>query len=568
MTATPPDFTPSRHAAWNVWDNPIFRRYCQSRLRLRGAGVFLLITVLFSGFLVAMAHSIATRNHMSVMDAARSGIIPLLVYQGLILFIAGTAQAAGGMTAERDEGVIDYQRLVPMSPLAKVVGYLFGLPVREYVMFLTTVPFMAWLLWRGQVPWVTWVQVYAVVVTSTLLYHLTGLVTGTVVRNRRWAFLASVGLVFCLYTVIPQMAKFGLVFFKYLTIYPVFEESLPDLLPSTASSLARLSQRLMPTVKFFDLDFSEAVFTVFSQGGLILTFLVMLCRKWRRFESHLLGKVWATGFFIWVQVLLLGNSLPLIEPGSLFPSRAFTAMVRLSPDWQPKPMEAVSMSGIFGVVTLALLFVLAGIITPSADSQLRGWRRARKQGATALPRLADAATAFWAVLIMALAGAAGWFLFTRGLVESRWFPGHTVPLQTLGFFTAVMLAGGIGFQALLEAKGGRVLALVAIFVGAVPVMAGTVLGTISDRLVPAASWLIGISPVSLPFYASGSLLTLSELPAQAARAIPRAFHFWLFVSMLTATWLVIHLWSARRAMAASILAGPPELPPLDSPARK
>ena len=29
------------------------------------------------------------------------------------------AQVAGGMTAERDEGVIDYQRLIPMSPLAK-----------------------------------------------------------------------------------------------------------------------------------------------------------------------------------------------------------------------------------------------------------------------------------------------------------------------------------------------------------------------------------------------------------------------------------------------------------------
>ena len=78
------------------------------------------------------------------MDAARTGIIPLLVFQGIILFILGTAQVAGGMTAERDEGVIDYQRLIPMSPLSKVLGYLFGLPVREYVMFLATLPFTAW----------------------------------------------------------------------------------------------------------------------------------------------------------------------------------------------------------------------------------------------------------------------------------------------------------------------------------------------------------------------------------------------------------------------------------------
>ena len=226
------------------------------------------------------------------------------------------------------------------------------------------------------------------------------------------------------------------------------------------------------------------------------------------------------------------------------------------PNWKPQPMEAVAMSGIYGLVTLLLIFVLAGIITPSAEHQLRGWRRARKQGAAALPRLADAATAFWFVLIMALAGAAGWFIFTRALVESRWFPGHTVPLRTLGFFVAVMLTGGIGFQALLEAKGGRVLALVVIVIGVVPLMAGTVLAPINARMIPLASWLIGMSPVSLPFYAAGTLLSLAELPVEAARAVPRAFHFWLLVGLLVTGWLVVRLWAARQAMARRVLAAP------------
>ena len=548
--------SPIRHAAWQPWLNPIFRRYCRSRLRPKGLGIFLLITVLLAGFIVGLVHSIGVHNHEAPADAARVAIIPLLILQGVILFILGTAQVAGGMTAERDEGVMDYQRLIPMSPLAKVLGYLFGLPVREYVMVFATLPFTAWALWRGQVPWGVWLPLYAVVFSSTLLYHFTGLLTGTVVRNRRWAFLTSIGLVFCLYTVIPQMAKFGLVFFKYLTITPVFEESLPGLLPASAGAMMKTLERLAPTVKFFNLDFSETVFTAFSQGGLILTFIIMLCRKWQRAEAHLLGKLWAVGFFIWIQILLLGNALPLIEPGLLFPSRAFSRMIQLMPNWKPQPMEAVAMSGIYGLVTLLLIFVLAGIITPSAEHQLRGWRRARKQGAAALPRLADAATAFWFVLIMALAGAAGWFIFTRALVESRWFPGHTVPLRTLGFFVAVMLTGGIGFQALLEAKGGRVLALVVIFVGVVPLMAGTVLAPINGRMIPLASWLIGMSPVSLPFYAAGTLLSLAELPVEAARAVPRAFHFWLLVGLLVTGWLVVRLWATRQAMARRVLAAP------------
>ena len=539
-----------------IWNNSIFRRYCQSRLRVRGLGIQLLIAVLVAGFIVSITSSVGHRMETAPMDSARHAIIPLLVFQALILFVLGTAQVAGGMTAERDEGVIDYQRLIPMSPLAKVFGYLFGLPVREYVTFAATLPFTAWALWRGEVPWKVWAPLYLVLFTSTLLYHFTGLLTGTVVKNRRWAFLVSIGLVFCLYTIIPQMAKFGLVFFKYLTITPVFEESLPGLLPSTSSSLVRALQKLVPTVKFFNLNMSETVFTVFSQGGLIVTFVIMLCRKWRRSESHLLGKLWATGFFIWIQILLLGNALPLIEPGNLFPSRGFAQFVNIARLPPPSSWEAIVMCGVYGLVTMLLVFVLAGIITPSLDNQARGWRRARKQGAESLPRLSDAATSFWVVLIMAVAGAVGWFIFTRALVESRWFPGHIVPIRTLAFFIAVMLTGGIGFQALLESKGGRSLGLTVLLAGVVPVMVGAVVGSLSDAMAPAATWLVGISPVSMPFYAAGSLLSIAELPVTVARAVPRAFYFWLFVGGLSALWSIARLRASRVAMAKSVLSAP------------
>ena len=413
---------PHDHPAWRLWDNPIFRRYCRSRLRLRGLAVALLITLMIAGFIVALTQSIGISAKMSDVDSARPAVIALLFFQCLILFVLGTAQVAGGMTAERDEGVIDYQRLIPMSPLAKTLGYLIGLPVREHVMFLATLPFTAWCLWRGQVDWRVWLPLYAIVFSSTALYHFTGLLTGAVVRNRRWAFLVSIGLVFSLYTVIPQMANFGLVFFKYLTVTPVFKESLPGLLPLDAAALVEAGQKLVPTVKFFGLDFSEVVFTVFSQGGLVLTFIIMLCRKWRSAAAHLLGKTWAAGFFVWIQILLLGNALPLIDPGDLFPSRGFNRMVRLMPGWQPRPEEALLMSAIYGLVTLGLLFILTSIITPSRDGQMRGWRRARKLDMKSLPVTSDAATSTGHTIFMALAGAAGWFWFSRELVGSRWFP--------------------------------------------------------------------------------------------------------------------------------------------------
>ncbi len=541
-----------RHAAWNIWQNPIFRRYCQSRLRPRGIGITLLIVLLLAGFITAITSSFGLRGTLTASDTARIGAIALLVFQCLILFVLGTAQVAGGMTAERDEGVIDYQRLIPMSPLAKVVGYLFGLPVREYVLFLATLPFTAWSLWKGGVSHTVWLPLYGIVLSSTLLYHFTGLLTGTVAKNRRWAFLASIGLVFCLYTVIPRLADFGLVFFKYLTIAPVFSESLPGMLPATAGAVVSAKQQLLPTAKFFNLDFSEVVFTLFSQGGLILTFIVMLCRKWRRTESHLLGKAWAAGFFIWIQLLLLGNALPLIKPGTLFPSRGFTRMTGILPDWAPKPGEAVLMSGLYGLASLLLMLILTSMITPTTDTQLRGWRRARKLEKSSLPTLGDASTSFWMMLAMALAGAAGWFIFSRALVESHWFPGHQLGHKAAIGFTLLMLAIGTAYQSLLESKGGRAITLAAIFIGVVPLMIGAVLSVISNNLISTAYWVFGLSPATMPFYASGTLLPISDLPESAQATIPNAFHFWLLLTLLLAISLLSRLWSTRKKISLQV----------------
>src|SRR5262245_24415857 len=36
--------------AWRLWDNPIFRRYCRSRLRAKGLTTALLLPVIFSAF--------------------------------------------------------------------------------------------------------------------------------------------------------------------------------------------------------------------------------------------------------------------------------------------------------------------------------------------------------------------------------------------------------------------------------------------------------------------------------------------------------------------------------------
>ncbi|HEX2746833.1 MAG TPA: hypothetical protein VHM91_02445, partial [Verrucomicrobiales bacterium] len=155
--------------AWCLWRNPILRRYLRTRLRPRGLGASLIVVLVVAGFIFAFCRimgikqmEMATRymEHKpgvsmlipSMADIERYCLLPLMALQAFILFIGGTGQVAGGMTSEADEGTMDYMRLSPMTPLAKVLGYLFGLPVREWVMFASTLPFTAWGLWKGEVP--------------------------------------------------------------------------------------------------------------------------------------------------------------------------------------------------------------------------------------------------------------------------------------------------------------------------------------------------------------------------------------------------------------------------------
>ena len=178
-------------------NNPLVLRYCRSRLRRKSLAGWIVMTLIMTAFVFFISHWAGTDQlEMTVASAARLPVIPLLMMQGFILFFLGTGAVASGMTAEEDEGVIDYQRLTPMSPISKVIGYLLGLPVREWILFLVTLPFSFWCFWKGQIPLEIFGELYAVVVSTALLYHMTALLAATVMKNRRLAFLGSMGLIF------------------------------------------------------------------------------------------------------------------------------------------------------------------------------------------------------------------------------------------------------------------------------------------------------------------------------------------------------------------------------------
>lgn len=168
------------------------------------------------------------------------------------------------------------------------------------------------------------------------------------------------------------------------------------------------------------------------------------------------------------------------------------------------------MGGFYGVVTLILLLLFAIMLTPDQDSQARGLRRAAKSGKTRAPFRADESSAFPVMVILTLAGAASWAWFTRSLLRSPWFgadPGPPVFLLT----TALLAPVTLGFQALLESRGGRWPFLGSVFLGIIPVLAGLIILAASRETPVAAVITAGASPLSWPVYGMAGLIPWPDL---------------------------------------------------------
>lgn len=483
--------------------NPLFVRYCRSRLRrkaLLGSVIMILVVTVFIFF---TSHWAGTDQlDMTVASAARLPIIPLLMMQGIILFFLGTGSVASGMTAEEDEGVIDYQRLVPMSPISKIVGYLLGLPVREWVLFAVTLPFSLWCFWKGGIPMEVFGELYVVLVSTALLYHMTALLAATVMKNRRLAFLGSMSLIFALYTVMPAASKLGLMAFNYVTITPTVEQFFSHLteLPGSEPADGGMAQ-------FFGLMMPHSRFTLISQGAFFLIMGTMLWRRWRRPDCHLLGKFGAIVSFAWMQAVLLGTSLPLIESGRIFPMNVLSIFTMGSlrfPSQQSKP--AVSQGeiiiGAYGFLTLMILWVWTIMIAPSPTVQRRGWQRAAKLGHTKLQFGSDAAGAGIPVFLMAVVGAGAWCVFSRGLFHSDWFPNTSIGIFSPLAMFLVACTGGLLIQQLIEKKGRkRALGVLGILV-IIPFMAVIMIGMTKAGIGPLEGWVVAFSPLAWSFFAS------------------------------------------------------------------
>ncbi len=360
-----------------IWNNPIVWKNFRSRMRAQ-ALFHLLLVFIVATFMTFTIYGGVDRFQEDSVAAARSAILPLGILQWLILMLSATGRISSGIIHERVTGTIEYTRLTPMSPMAKVVGYLFGLPVREYIAFAMTMPFMVFLLIRGEIPLSASVPVYLIFFTSAILYHMVGMVLGLVLKEWRMSVVFTIAVVIVINWVLPMFSFLGFPFLQYLTIRPVVVEQIFPYLAEGApldSGLPELFAATTSQVRFFIWEVSTLSFSLILQAGFIFTFGLMVYRKWEDSFSHSLSKAYALVFYVGLQIFCIGT----LWPNLTFDLDAAATLGLVADDSFAENFAFV-IPLVFGFFSLVCVCWLIYVITPSHDEYRSGLLRARKLG--------------------------------------------------------------------------------------------------------------------------------------------------------------------------------------------
>lgn len=546
--------------------NPLIIRGIRERLRpkhLIAAGLFSLIicsTIYLSAYLDGKKPQYQldpisktwNKGEPSEINGARNAFTFLIVLQGFYLMFLGTGRVAAITAEERESGLLDYQRMTPMNPLSKILGYVFGLPAREYYMFLFTLPFLLHCVIVGQLPWANILQLYAVFFCSVFLYHLTAHGVGLIVPKPRAASWVSRITVLGLYVVLPGLGQAGISFLSFLTILPTyFGKILPILKFEGVEKLGRFEMKAVQfweDVPFFDFLISPTSFTFFMQGLIILALLVTAYRKWRNQALPAFSKPAGLILYTIFQFLLLGSLWTFFTKGNasgllgdLFSTNTFGNTGELA-------NELILVQSIFWGLSLFAILSLINICCPNQHLYLKGIQRSEKLQLDRVPRSADEGSGAWFACSLAVLTGIVHVIFSHLIANSEVWNGYPSVLDTITIPILMIVTVSLYLQA------ARELWFNLGFWGFVGLLWITPLLTC---LVLAVGWeeefingimkLLSICPTSIiPLHLILEYSNMLEIPKEFNAPVEEAIVFGLILSFCLALFLQIRLRLKRR----------------------
>jgi len=384
-----------------------------------------------------------------------------------------------------------------MPPFQKIVGYLFGLPSREYFMFALTLPFVVWASWVGGVPVWKLAVLYSMFFITVWLYHLTGMVAGLFSKKPWRVQVLSQGLVLCLYIIMPVISYTGFTFLEFLTVRPTIYvmvlEELARYEQMSGDVMSRLDR--MREVSFFNETLHPLVMSLAVQGFALVSLYLAASRKWADERRLAMSKSYAIIFCAVVMFFILGSIWPMLKLNANYPE-ALRVLLREARE-QDSLVLFVVLAAMGLVSATVCIGIVSFLITPRYHVMVMGCRRAHKLGLKHVPRGLDPASSLPPIAV-ALVLMGVMYAVLVG-VTSRTGHFENTTLSGVGVaLPAVYLASVVLFLRALWERFTVALAGVVIFVLVMlPVMVAILLVAVWDRYLGAAFMLISFPPFGL-----------------------------------------------------------------------
>jgi hypothetical protein len=314
------------------------------------------------------------------------------------------------------------------------------------------------------------------------------MVAGMVMKKRKFATRLSQGMVLLIYLILPNFSHLGFTFFEFLTVRPVLVSQIEPLLPQQVIEGMQNRPALgTDAVPFYFLELSPFVFSLLIQVLLLVTFFVLVYRKWENPSSHSFSKGFALIFYAMVQFLTLGNLLPLIDAqadGSL----RFGAL----------PREAIPIAVLLtlGFLCFAVTWMLIANITPNRFEYQTALRRVRKLNLRRIPLSWDGSSSLLHSVGLALLTGISTLLILAYLFKAGLMVGEAGPVTwgEIILFPVLLVLLTLTLFGLMEYWGNLRFLFFALLCWLVPFFAALIFIGVSNALAKPAIYLASISP--------------------------------------------------------------------------
>ena len=488
----------SHTGLWRHSPMPIIAKCFHERCRLAMVVAWGVITVLIVAALSMGTYLAETeRFDVSSVEAARAIIFPVIILQAAILMFFGTGAVAYGIANERDSGVLDYQRMTPMSIPAKLIGYLIGLPIREYILFTLTLPFLIFAVVRGGFSWTVVAHFYLIFFMSVIVYHFTGLVSGMVTPKARRAAVFAQIFVVILYFGLTNLSHLGLTFFEFLTIRPALFGLVVEEVQRLNGEVIRFPRGMTGLDSFrdiplFNTTLHPTVYTMIVQGGLVLSMWHVVARKWRSEEAPAFSKLGAAAFILGTSTLALGSGwASLAIDGGIMRN-----LPQFADEYDARLGLVLTLVYTGMILAMGMFTLSNASASPFITS--KGFHRMRKHGWKSLGLLRDESSSLpLAMLVAACTSISAALLYNRliaaGMVEG-WPSAASAGMLLIALASMALFA-----QAVFERYMLRGRCVVIFLVWVVPAMTFMVLAAGDARPAIAAYAALPCPPATAVF---------------------------------------------------------------------